>query len=158
MSDITVKKTVLATMHYAFDKTVWHPALEQALKDVSAEQASWRPAEGRNTIWEIVRHVTLWKSGLLKGWEALAAQDVFKDYSAQDWQPVPQEAIWEEDVAELIAVSRAFIAQIEQDAEEVLLSTPEGSKTPRIWNVINNATHDAYHAGQIMYLRKLQGL
>ena len=156
MSEINVKETVLKTMHYCFDKSVWHPTLEQALDGVTAEHASWRPAEGRNSIWDLVRHITLWKKGLLSNWEAGSAQQLYQDYSPQDWQPIQEDAVWENDRAEVLEVSRAFIAQIEKDSEAFLLSAPEGAKSPRIWNVVNNATHDAYHAGQIMYLRKLQ--
>ncbi len=156
MTGIDVKKTVLATMHYGFDETIWHASLESSLEGVTVEQAAWRPAEGKNNIWELVRHITLWKRGLLDNWEAESAHEAFQDLSSEDWLPVPKDAVWEDDRKKLLNVSRAFIEKIAAESDERLCKAPEGSQTARVWNVINNATHDAYHAGQIMYLRKLQ--
>ena len=77
-------------------------------------------------------------------------------YSARDWQPIPENADWSEDVSELMRVSRALVEMIASSDDEALLEPPEGGRTPRLWSLLNLATHDAYHAGQIVYLRRLQ--
>jgi hypothetical protein len=46
----------------AYNHRGWHgPNLLGTLRGLSAEEAAWRPGEGRHNIWEIVLHCAYWK-------------------------------------------------------------------------------------------------
>jgi hypothetical protein len=50
-----------------YEKEDWYPPLTDALKELTAEQANWRPeGEHVNTIWENVYHLIFYKERLLK--------------------------------------------------------------------------------------------
>lgn len=38
-----------------------HVSLWDSVRDLTAAQAAWTPAPARNSIWQIVDHVALWK-------------------------------------------------------------------------------------------------
>src|SRR5688572_25787746 len=50
----------------AFTGPAWHgPSLTGALRGVTPAEASWRPAPGRNTIWELLLHAAYTKHVVL---------------------------------------------------------------------------------------------
>ena len=53
---------VLQLLEEGFERKTWHgPNLWQALKGVTAAEASWRPGVGRHNIWEETLHAAYWK-------------------------------------------------------------------------------------------------
>jgi len=158
MSTFDLGDATVATLHFGFDRENWHPALVQALEGVTAEQAAWRPADGRNSIHDIVLHLLHWKRAALDNFEPLATRDAFDAYAAQDWQREAAVTVgWEGDVRQLMEVSKQLIETVEAAGAEELASPLEHGRRARALNLLNLATHDAYHAGQIRLLRVLQG-
>jgi len=66
---MTVKELVLDHLTYTFDKEAWQPPLGKVVQGLNAQQAAWRPAPERHSIWQIVRHVTHWKKSVLQAWD-----------------------------------------------------------------------------------------
>ncbi|HEM45638.1 MAG TPA: hypothetical protein ENO23_01200, partial [Alphaproteobacteria bacterium] len=53
---------LLASLDEAFDRSAWHGAtLWGTLRAVRSEEAAWRPAPHRHSIWEIALHCAYWK-------------------------------------------------------------------------------------------------
>jgi len=136
----------------AFDKTAWHgPNLWQALRGVTAEQASWRPAPGRHNIWEEALHAAYWKYAVRRKLEAgkrggfvLAGSNFFPRPEAGK----QSEADWKKD-KEILRSEHAAL----RNAIRSALGKPQTAKLSRtLWGV---AFHDVYHAGQIRLLRRL---
>ncbi|RED66200.1 DinB family protein [Cohnella lupini] len=140
-----------------YEKEDWYPPLKDALDGVTSEQAVWRPAgEHVNTIWESVNHLTYYKERLLKrltGEESeyppgLTNDDTFR-------VPSTSEEDWRKALAKLRAVHigiREIISNMKETRlEEKIPRTPIGS-----W-IHSLILHGAYHTGQIVFLRKLQG-
>src|SRR5688572_21914148 len=51
------KAQLLASIDEAYEKKAWHgPNLRGTLRGVTADEASWRPGEGRHNIWELTVH------------------------------------------------------------------------------------------------------
>lgn len=134
----------------------WHPALLQALADVTAEQARWRPAPEMNCIWSIVRHVTHWKQGLMRAWDGDGfALDTWR---AEDWPELPEDdAAWPRDVEALSRTIRLLSTRVSAADERLLSLELDGLPGPALRHLMNASTHDAYHAGQIRLLLRLQG-
>jgi len=66
---------------------------------------------------------------------------------------------WEADVRALHDVSPAIRERAKNAEAEVLLRPFPGEDWgPAVLRVLRMATHDIYHAGQIRYLRALQGV
>jgi hypothetical protein len=142
---------------FCHDKEDWFPPLAQALEGVTAEQAKWRPeGEAANTIWETVRHLIFYKERLLnrlRGEEPQYPEGLTNDDTFASTQE--EEGAWQE--------TAAHLAKVHHSIREVLAGLKEDDferanpKTPLGLQVTSLIMHDAYHTGQIVLVRKLQG-
>ncbi|KIL34710.1 hypothetical protein SD71_16690 [Cohnella kolymensis] len=154
--------TAVELLSYQWDRCYdgqedWYPPLADALKDVTAEQAHWRPAgEKVNTIWENVNHLVYYKERFLKrlnGEESSYPPGVTNDDTFAVPSTAPSD--WTETLARLRSVHygiRDHIAAMDEKDFDRLVPT----NSVGMW-LSGLIMHDAYHTGQIIMLRKLQG-
>jgi uncharacterized damage-inducible protein DinB len=130
----------------AHEKGVWWASWRDAV-NVTAEQAAWKPAPGRHSIWQLVSHLIFWRRYMLRrvaGGESWPQERI----DAEQWiEPdEPTEEAWAESRRQFeeshVAIRSAF-------------AEGEGEPDRRLRYFLQ---HDCYHVGQIMYLRALQGL
>lgn len=154
---MTIRDVVLRQWTYTVDEFDWHPPLVEAVRGLTAAQAVWKPALERHSIWQIVRHLTHWKRSVIERWQG-GSPDV-DALNAVDWQEVSGDnAAWEADVQALLEVSRQIREMIAQWDDEELVRPPAASPKPKVFTAMDLACHDAYHTGQIRYLRALEGV
>ncbi|MBV6713253.1 DinB family protein [Paenibacillus chitinolyticus] len=143
---------------HAYGTEDWYAPLKDAVSGISADQASWRPpGEAGNTIWETVNHLVYYKQRLLEqlqgeepdNW-AKNNDDTFKTPDTHG-----SEEAWQRTLRELDAVhtriGSLLGAKSDPDMDAVYRDSPIGF---RIGSVIQ---HDAFHTGEIVLIRKLQG-
>ncbi|WP_103109692.1 DinB family protein [Brevibacillus reuszeri] len=141
-----------------YDKEDWYPPLRDALTGLSAAQASWRPdGLAANTIWENVSHLLFFKERLLhrlQNTEFPLSAETNDDTFTPSGGPDDEEA-WQATVARMEQVHRQIhekLASLTEDAfDQPLPSIPLGQ------SVMSIVLHDAFHTGQIVQIRKLQG-
>lgn len=153
------KDLLLDLMHVAADGKagVWHASLLAALEGVDATRARWRPAPDRPSIWDLVRHVTHWKRGLMRAWDEGELDT--EAWSAQDWSGPAEEGgeeAWRESVDELARVTRGLASRLAAADERLLDAEVGGFGGGVARHAMQAATHDAYHAGQVRLLLRLQ--
>ncbi|MFC5405892.1 DinB family protein [Cohnella soli] len=140
----------------AYDKEDWYPPLVDALKNVTAEQASWRPEGGHvNTIWETLQHLVYYKERLLKRLTG-EEQDYPSDVTNDDTFAIPAatEAEWQSSVDRACEVHLGLREKLAAMTDERLdMKLPHREVGLWLQQLID---HDAYHIGQIIFLRKLQ--
>lgn len=140
----------------------WQPPLSQALGGLTAAQAAWKPAPERHSIWQIVRHLILWKGGVLEAWNGNPPDG--RQLLARDWREAADgnEADWARDRQILLAISAELLSRVSAVDDAGLsraIDWYQGRhRQPLALRVVRTTTHDAYHAGQIQYLRALQGV
>lgn len=129
-----------------WEKGLWAAPWSKAVGDLSVKQATWRPEGSRKCIWEFVSHVTFWRDFLLDR-ESAKARPSEEEIGKMNFAlPVnPTEAQWNEARAAL----KAGIERIAAAAKEGKIAADK---------LAAPLAHDAYHLGQVMYLRALQGL
>lgn len=139
----------------------WQPPLSEALSGLTAAQAAWKPAPARHSIWQIVRHLILWKGGVLDAWSGTPPDG--QQLVARDWpEAAGSEDDWARDRRTLLEISLELLSRVD-GLDDAGLSTAidwyQGRhRQPLALRVVRTTTHDAYHAGQIQYLRALQGV
>lgn len=153
------KALLLEQLDYTFEKEGWYPPLGMAVAGLTAEQAAWKPSSGRHSIWQIVRHVLHWKRGVLSAW----AEDPreYQWMNETDWPEVAgDQSAWDRDVKELEDLFREFRGRLaateDKDLDKLYAwyrNVPPRALAQRLLHVF---THDAYHAGQIQYVRAMQ--
>jgi uncharacterized protein len=157
---ITVKDLLVDHLENTFEKETWQPPLATSVWGLTAEQAAWKPAPERHSIWQIVRHVIRWKRGVLDAWDGKPSD--FEDVTRGDWQEASgDQAAWDSDVRALRDIYDEFQRRL-ADADDAVLdrglpwyrgASQQQRVAQRLMHVF---THDIYHAGQIQYLRALQ--
>jgi len=145
-----VDATALSVSEWAdfvFAHEGWHVSLWDSVKDLTAAQAVWAPAPSRNSIWQIVDHVALWKDD---GARRISGQPRRPSgwHRGVDWRPIPvvTENAWRGSLQELRDAHARVTAALGEHGDADL-ETIRGL-----------IAHDSYHGGQICYLRALQGI
>lgn len=136
-----------------YDKESWYVPFKDAIEGLTAQQASWKPrGEATKSVWENVNHLIYYKERLAANMEGRewknpldGGQTFFLTEQSGD------ESEWRK------VVERAEIAQ--RSLREVVSKTSaekfdEDSLEEKLLDIM---LHDAYHTGQIMLIRKMQG-
>lgn len=130
----------------AWKTGLWAAAWSKAVDGLTPQQAAWKPAAGRNCIWQMVNHMLFWREENLR---RLAGEPgTADDEKARLNFLAPAEvteAAWRA-ARERFAATHARLSKAFADP-----------RTP-LEQVSYLLPHDAYHVGQIMYVRALQGL
>lgn len=147
---MSIRSLLLQNWDFCMDQEDWYPPLLHALKDVSLEQALWKPEEGAvNSIWENVQHLLYFKERLLKRLSG-APEDQNAPGNDETFRiPEASENGWEGAKSKLVEVHASVRHALEHLPEEEVENNPQ-----RFLSLI---MHDAYHTGQIILLGKLQG-
>ncbi|AIQ11725.1 DinB family protein [Paenibacillus durus] len=151
-----ISEVLLQNWDYAMDQEDWAPPLKDALDGVSSEQALWKPqGEAANSIWETVNHLTYYKDRLLRKLKGLPSPPYLESNDATFTVTESGEEAWEKAVSHL--------KKVHADLREIIEALGEGAYN---WGgsghapgeeVMSLILHDAYHTGQIVLVRKLQG-
>lgn len=133
----------------------WYLPFSDSIRGLSEDQAFWKPNEESNSIAEIVQHLLYWN----KTWQTR--------YQKSHVDAVP--SIGNNNNSFIIPDNHSF-ADLKKQLLEVLLLWQELLSEEKVesevngfsghvrwWEVLGNvSTHNAYHIGQIIYIRKLQ--
>ncbi|MNI75082.1 DinB superfamily protein [compost metagenome] len=122
---------------------------------MNTEQASWKPGEAGNSIWETVNHLTYYKERLLN---KLTGRPQLPDAGSNDATFTVTESgdeAWGQAVAKLKSV-HASLREVIEALEEGAYDWGGSGHAPGE-EVMSLILHDFYHTGQIVLVRKLQG-
>lgn len=135
----------------------WHgPSLRVTLRNCTIEEAQFRPAPERNTIWELVVHIAYGKHVVRN--RLTGSRERFAHPLRRSWwpaTPAPSEAAWREDLALLETSHEKLVKAVSEATPAALARRRAGKRHDFGQEVLGVALHDTYHAGQITLLRKL---
>ena len=153
---------LIGMMEGAFKEGTWQPSLWNAVKNLTVEQALWRPAPDRHNIWDLVDHVILWKKSAVDRVSAGRWSESIPDYGTLDWQPISgiDEEDWRAALGRLQAVHEKLLTVVRRKSDARLLGPYKGkTRSFPLYRLVEGAfTHDVYHAGQIRALAAAQGI
>src|SRR5262249_46435846 len=119
--------------------------------------AARRPIPGGHTIWEIVRHLTVWNEVPRRRIDGEPLQDLPAE---RDWPPAfietteMSEPAWRTALADLEASHAPLHARV-RDLSDAQLDDPVAGSDPTLRGMLLGILqHNAYHAGQIALLKK----
>lgn len=141
---------LLAALDEAFDRKSWHGTnLRGSIRGLTAEQAAWRPCDGRHSIQELVIHAAYWKYVVRRKLTG-AKRGSFPE-TGSNWfaRLNPDPAAWKRDVALLVSEHKLL-------RQAIAGLTPSDLRDREKLRLIRGVTaHDLYHAGQIQLLKRL---
>jgi uncharacterized damage-inducible protein DinB len=132
----------------------WYVPFSESVKNLTEEEAFWKVGEESNSIAEIVQHLLYWN----ETWQTR--------YKESSVYAVP--TVGSNDSTFTISKNKTFY-ELQKQLLEVLLhwqeiltkeqleSDVQGFSDTNWWEVLGSVTtHNAYHIGQIIYIRKIQ--
>jgi uncharacterized damage-inducible protein DinB len=151
---VTLRSVLLSELHSTHDKAEWFTPMNTAVAGLTAEQAKWVPQnaqgkrdpEANHSVGMLAYHLVFWNENALarlrgeKPANPSSNDETFNDFEAAHWEDIVQR---------LDRVMKNLEAEVERMPEEKLAKA-----APTISHI---STHNAYHTGQILYVRKLQG-
>jgi len=143
----TLREVLLAELKTTHDNEDWFVPANIAVKGLAAEQASWTDGKGNHSVGQLAYHLVYWnKRNLLrlKG-EPL---EKFSGNNDETFDKFDGKK-WEETVQQLDNVMKELEKWVET-ADEAKLKESAAVFT-------HISTHNAYHIGEIIYVRKEQG-
>ena len=144
---VTLKSSLLEQLRTAHDQQDWFVPVKPALDGVTAAQASWKPQGGDHSIGQLANHLLFWNSQQLAKFKR-ATPATFDGNNDETFNGFDQ-ARWDEVQTNLDRVLRE-LEKLVAGADDKTLQ----SWAPTLGRI---ATHNAYHTGQILILRKMQG-
>ena len=149
-------KDVLIEQHTAcYDENVWFVAVKNAIAGLTADEAKWKPDGADNSIWEEVNHLIFWNERWLQRYrgELDYPEDIENTGTFKS-----EESDWKATCEKLFAVMDEWRAELKNVTEEKLSSPVNDQyQEPFFKPLAQQNIHNAYHTGQILLLRKLQG-
>lgn len=145
--NLTLKKTLLDQIRSTHHGKNWFVSIDVALQGVTAEQANWHDNSGNHSIGQLTSHLVFWNERILRGFRN-ETPEKFSGNNEESFTKFEKES-WEKTLKKLSDIMLGLEAEIEKADDEKLVKIAE--------TVANTATHNAYHTGQIIFARKLQG-
>ena len=139
---------LLESLRTTHNQEDWFVPASVAVDGLTADQARWKPAgKDAHSVGQLAYHIWYWDARALNNFKGVKNapfdgnnNETFDDFNAAQWDGLVKKldqtlADWE------IAVEQADEATLEKNASLIE----------------HVATHNAYHIGQILYVRKLEG-
>lgn len=151
------KQIILEQYSACYDTNVWFVALRNAIEGLTAEQAAWKPTGADNSVWQTLSHLTFYNYAYLERFKGVDFRYSTDDNDETFFAGTTDEE-WATEVARFDAVMKEWRELITK-ADDNKFDEAVSAENPVSWATLiaNVNAHNAYHAGQILLLRKLQG-
>ena len=143
----TLRGVLLEELRTTHNQEDWFVPASIAVQGLTAEQAKWTPPNGGHSVGQLAYHLWFWNTQELadfKG-EKLPAfkgnnDETFNNFDAAQWDDLVKK-----------------LNQVMTDWEEAVQNADDQKLADNASLIAHVGAHNAYHIGQIMYVRKLQG-
>jgi uncharacterized damage-inducible protein DinB len=158
---LSVKTILLEQFTACYDENGWFVALKNAVGNLTAEEAIWRAENLDNSIWEIVHHLNFYNEAYLKRFKGIdyvyPTNNNDETFTAGAGT-ISQEA-WQAELARFDAIMNEWRSLLEA-ADESKFDEAVSATNSSAWSSVlaHLNAHNAHHGGQIVVLRKLQGI
>jgi uncharacterized damage-inducible protein DinB len=153
----SINKLLLRQFITCYDANSWFVAVRNAVEGLTAQQAAWRPNSTEHSIWQTLEHLTFYNYAYFVRF----GREVY-EYPTSDNDETFTDGGSDEEWAAAIDRFDAVMSNF----RELIATAPESrfaeqvsADNTRTWaELISDInTHNAYHAGQTLLIRKLQG-
>ena len=143
----TLKSVLLEQLRTTHNQKDWFVPANTAVQGLTPEQASWKDNSGNHSVGQLANHLVFWNQQELakfKGEQPAKYSgnndETFNSFDSKSWNATVQQ---------LDNVLTAWEKAVEGADEKKLMAWAS--------TIAHIGAHNAYHIGQIIYVRKLQG-
>ena len=144
----TLKSILLEQLRTTHDVKDWFVPVDSAIAGLTVDQANWTDGKGNHSIAQLTTHLIYWDEYSLKNFKG-EKQPKFDGNNDQTFAKVDDKT-WQATVKKIDDVLTEW--------ERVIEAADEAKLTKAYSTIAHIGAHNAYHIGQILYVRKLQGV
>ena len=152
------KETLLKQYDRCYNENGWFVAVGNTLEGVTAGQAAWKPEGSDNSIWESLYHISYYNNAYLQRFKGIDYKYDVADNDETFRAGDVSDAAWQAEVAKFDAIMtewRGLLTAANESKFDERVSAENAANWGEL--IANVNAHNAYHGGQILLLRKLQG-
>lgn len=143
----TLKSILLEQLKTTHNVKDWFVPPTIAIAGLTAQQANWKDSSENHSIAQLTTHLIFWNLQMLDKFEG-KPQTPFNGNNKETFAPV-DDPTWNLTVQKLDSVLTAW--------EEAVKNADENKLQKWYSTIAHIGTHNAYHTGQIIYIRKMKG-
>ncbi|HWY69587.1 MAG TPA: DinB family protein [Terriglobales bacterium] len=143
----TLRDLLLSELRSTHNKAEWFVPANTAVKGLTAEQASWTDGKGNHSVGQLAHHLVFWNRQSLAKLKGETPEkfsgnndETFNKFDSKSWNETVQQ-----------------LDQVLTDLEKWVETADEAKLKESAQTLTHISTHNAYHIGQIIYVRKEQG-
>lgn len=144
---VTLRSILLEQLKTTHNVKDWFVPISVAVDGLTPEQVNWKDGKGNHSVGQLTYHLLFWNKRELakfKG-EPLEKFDGNNDETFDNFDSKK----WSETVKQL--------DQVMSDLEKFVETADEKTLQADASEIAHIGTHNAYHVGQMLFVRKLQG-
>lgn len=145
-STTSAKEILLTQLKSTHTQKDWFVPVNIALEGVTAEQAMWRDSSGNHSIGQLAYHIAFWNERQLAKFNG-QPESPFSGNNEETFTSFDKNT-WDKTVNKVDSVMTAL--------EKAVAEADEAKLKEWYPTLANISTHNAYHTGQIIFVRKLQ--
>lgn len=144
---VTLRSILLEQLRTTHNSKDWFVDVNTAVAGLTPEQASWKQGVGNHSVGQLAYHLVFWNERELTKFKGQKPdqfsgnnEETFDKFDARQWASIQQR-----------------LDQVMTDLEKVVETADEKQLESWASEIAHIGTHNAYHTGQIIFVRKLQG-
>jgi uncharacterized damage-inducible protein DinB len=143
----TLKSILLEQLRTTHNQKEWFVPANTAVEGLTPEQASWTDGKGNHSVGQLANHLIFWNRQELAKFKGEPPEkfsgnndETFNNFDSKNWPAT---------VKQLDEILTAW--------EKAVESSDDAKLKDWYSDIAHIGTHNAYHIGQIIYVRKEQG-
>jgi hypothetical protein len=146
-SPTTLKGVLLEHLKTTHDVKDWFVPADVAVQGLTAEQANWTDGKGNHSVGQEVHHIVYWDNYELMKFKGETPpkfdgnnDETFTNFDSKQWTALVKQ-----------------MDQVMTGWEQAVAAADDKKVAEWASTIAHVGVHNAYHIGQIVYIRKLQG-
>ena len=144
----TLRGVLLEQLRTSHTEEDWYVPANIAVEGLTAEQAKWTPGKGNHSVGQLAYHLWYWDDRSLTQFKGEKPapfdgnnNETFDNFTATQWDDLVKK-----------------LNQVMIDWEKAVETADDATLAKNASLIAHIGAHNAYHLGQILYVRKLQGV
>jgi len=143
----TLKGVLLEQLRTTHNAKDWFVDGNTAVSGLTAEQANWTDGKGNHSVGQLAYHLVFWNRQVLAKFKGETPEkfsgnndETFTKFDAKQW-----------------AATQQALDDVMKQLEATVESMDDATLQKSASTIAHVGTHNAYHIGQIVFVRKEQG-
>ena len=144
----TLRGVLLEQLRTTHDQEDWFVPVSIAVDGLTAQQAMWSPGKGNHSVGQLAYHIWYWDQRALNDFKGVKNEkfdgnnnETFDNFTADQWTDLVKK-----------------LNQVLSDWDKAVNDADDAKLAASASLLAHVGAHNADHVGQILYVRKLQGV